>query len=77
MLQPSQMMEFSQMTPVPMYTEASFDDITVHSDSRAAPLISQSPLMTVLVISLVLMIFTLLPITPRSGVDTRTSSSMS
>ena len=38
---PSQMMEFSQMTPVPMNTGASIDDITVHSDRRAAALISQ------------------------------------
>ena len=41
---------------------ASIELITVHSDRRAAPLISQSPLITVFVISLALMIFTLLPI---------------
>ena len=74
---PSQMMEFSQMTPVPIYTEASFDDMIVQSAKRDVPLISQSPLMTVLVISLVLIIFTLLPMMPRSGAESLTSSSMS
>ena len=75
--QPSQMIEFSQMTPVPMNTLASSELSIVHSLSRAQPLISQSPLMTVLVMSLVLMIFTRLPMMPRSGRVTRTSSSMS
>ena len=70
-------MEFSQITPVPIYTDASFDDMMVQSAKREVPLISQSPLMTVLVISLVLIIFTLLPMMPRSGAESRTSSSMS
>ena len=71
------MIEFSQMTPVPMNTEASSLLRMVHSFRRAQPLISQSPLMTVLVMSFVLIIFTRLPMMPRSGVDRRTSSSMS
>ena len=73
---PSQMMEFSQMTPVPMYTDASFDDMMVHSLRRAAPLISQSPFTMVFVISLVFTIFTLFPIRPRSGRPTLNSSSI-
>ena len=77
MLQPSQIIEFSQITPVPIYTGASSLLRMVHSLSRAQPSISQSPLITVLVMSLVLIIFTLLPMMPRSGVLTRTSSSMS
>ena len=65
------------MTPVPMNTEASSELRMVHSFSLEAPLISQSPLMTVFVMSLVLMIFTRLPMMPRSGVEMRTSSSIS
>ena len=67
-------MEFSQITPVPIYTDASFDDMMVQSLKRAAPLISQSSLTTVLVISLVLIIFTPLPNVPRSGWVKRISS---
>ncbi len=77
MLQPLEMMEFSQMTPVPMYTDASFELRMVQSLSRDAPLISQSSFTTVLVISLVLIIFTPLPSVPRSGSVMRTSSRMS
>ena len=77
MLQPLQIIEFSQMTPVPIYTEASADDMMVQSDRRAAPLISQSSFTTVLVISFELIIFTPLPKVPRSGCEKRISSLMS
>ena len=41
MEQPSLMMEFSQMTPVPMNTVFVGEELMVQSLSRAAPLISQ------------------------------------
>lgn len=40
--EPLLMIEFSQITPVPMYTDASLLLIRVQSLSRAAPAISQS-----------------------------------
>ena len=71
---PSLMIEFSQMTPVPIYTEASRLLISVQSLRRAAPEISQSSYITVLVISFVLTIFTRLPMVAVSG-DVRSISS--
>ena len=76
-LDPSEIIEFSQMTPVPMKTLAFSELRMVQSLSLLAPDISQSSCMIVLVISLVLMILTLLPIVPRSGLVRAISSETS
>ena len=65
--EPSPMIEFSQMTPVPIYTDALLLLIKVQSLRRAAPAISQSSYITVFVISFVFTIFTRLPMAAMSG----------
>ena len=76
-LDPSEIIEFSQMTPVPMNTLAFSELSIVQSLNRLAPDISQSSCITVFVISRVLIIFTLLPMVPRSGLVRAISSETS
>ena len=66
--EPSKMIEFSHITPEPIYTLASGILLIEQSLSRHAPITSQSSLMFVLVISEVLTIFTPKPIVPLSGI---------
>ena len=77
MLEPSPIIEFSHITPVPTYTLSFGELIIEQSLSRAAPSISAPSPTTVFVISLAPTIFTPSPMAPRSGVRLAVSSAVS